>query len=155
MNQASLEHVSGLFLGKLLGMGISRRVYEYRPSPENWVVKVQMSSASEEHDYQNIAEWTLWENASSSLRPWLAPCIALSPGGGALLQARCEPCPLHLIPKKMPKVLGDLHQANFGIYEGKVVVHDYGRHFAYRFAANARAMRKVNLDEHTSLTPRS
>ena len=149
------DNVAGLFLGKLLGQGVSRRVYEYRPSPELWVVKVQMREAEEEHDYQNIAEWTLWENASGSLRPWLAPCIALSPNGGALLQVRCEPCPTHLIPKKVPKVLGDLHQLNFGVYDKRVVVQDYGRHFAYRFAANAKAMRKVVLDEYTSLSTRS
>jgi hypothetical protein len=149
------DHVTSLLLGEMLGEGIARQVYACRIWPEDYVIKVQTRDSLEDHDYQNLAEWDLWCNASADLRKWLAPCISLSPGGGALMQARCEPCPTHLVPKKMPKVLGDMHLGNLGIYEGKVVMTDYGRHLAYRYAANARAMRKVDLDAYTKLTTRS
>lgn len=139
--------VAGLFLGEFLGGGIARRVYAYRPEPMHFVVKVQTDGAGEDHDYQNIAEWTLWcESRGKPLEEYLAPCLALSPCGGSLLQVRCEPCPRHLLPAKVPKVLGDLHTANFGIFEGRPVVMDYGRNYAIRMAANAKAMRKVRGD---------
>lgn len=148
------QHVASLFLGKLLGQGVSRKVYEFRPWPGDYVVKVQTGESYEDGDYQNIAEWALWQGADLKLRQWLAPCVLLGPGGGALLQVRCEPCPEHLIPKKIPKVLGDAHKANFGIHKERVVVTDYGRNFVHRLAANARVMRKVNLDEYTELSTR-
>jgi len=147
--------IARLFLGELLGEGVSRRVFAYRPAPDDFVVKVHTKGSLESHDYQNIAEWMMWEEANAALRQWLAPCSAISTCGMALLQRRCEPCPTHLVPKKVPKVLGDLHLANFGILDGLVVVKDYGRNYALRFAANARAMRKLDLGEYTPLSTRS
>lgn len=141
--------VAGLFLGKLLGQGVARRVYEYRPRPYDYVVKVQAISEDNAHDYQNIAEWSLWCAATDRLRQWLAPCYCLSPDGMALLQARCEPCPEHLIPKRAPKIFGDLHQRNFGVFEKRVVVTDYGRNIALDLMANAKTMRKVYFDGPT------
>lgn len=148
---SDVEHLASLFLGELIGEGVARRVYAYRPDPANFVVKVQTRGSYEEHDYQNIAEWSLWCMASPDLANWLAPCVALGADGGALLQHRCEPCPTHLIPKRVPKVLGDLHRANFGVLAGKVVVTDYGRNLSLRMSANAKVMRAVKLDEFTSL----
>lgn len=143
--------VSSLFLGDILGEGVARRVYAYRPDPEMYVVKVQNNGGNHSRfDFQNIAEWSLWQAANAKLARWLAPCYAMSPSGHALLQRRCEPCPSHLIPAKVPQVLGDLHTANFGILGGKVVVVDYGRHLALELTANATAMRSLNLDERTS-----
>lgn len=142
--------LKGLILGEHLGGGVAREVYAFRPWPDQYVVKVQTDSAFEDHDYQNIAEWTLWENASEDLAEYLAPLISISPCGGALLQVRCEPCPRHLIPKKLPKVLGDLHEGNFGVFKGRVVVMDYGRNYALRMTANAKLMRRVNLNARTT-----
>lgn len=153
LDRSSIER---LVLGEYLGEGVSRQVFAYRPDPDTYVVKVQKEAAEEDLDFQNIAEWTLWCEASGPLKELLAPCYSLSPCGGALIQWRAEtPCPTHLIPKRLPKVLGDLHRANFGVLEGRVVVTDYGRSLAYRMAANTRVMRKVNLDARTSFTTRS
>ena len=141
------RRIIGLVLGQYLGGGVAREVYAYRPNPSMYVIKVATDQSLALHDYQNIAEWMLWENAPDALAEWLAPCITISPCGGALLQARCEPCPRHLIPKRLPKVLGDLHQANFGLYQSRPVVMDYGRNYAHRMSANAKVMRKVDLSD--------
>lgn len=135
------EAVSRLFLGEHLGSGVSRHVYTYRPQPKKFVVKVEYADC----DFQNVAEWELWCNAKASLKKWLAPCWDISPCGKALLQERAEPCPTHLLPKRVPAVLGDLHKANFGIIEGRVVLMDYGRHLALHLAANVKAMKELTV----------
>jgi hypothetical protein len=141
--------LSNLFLGELLGKGIARKVYALRPWPAEYVVKVQTRQSFEEGDYQNIAEWELWSHADPKLRRWLAPCISLSPCGRALIQVRTETIYRAAIPKRVPAVLGDLHQDNFGHYKGKVVLRDYGRHLAYKLSANAKTMRDANAYDHT------
>lgn len=129
----------GLFLGPYIGGGVARKVFAYGPDPLNWVVKIE----DEERDFQNVAEWGLWNTARTPLRHWLAPCFYISPCGLALLQARCEPCPVHLIPTKVPKVLGDLHEGNWGLFNKKPVVLDYGRHLALTLTANAKSMKAL------------
>ena len=134
----TLDQLRDFLLGERLGFGVDREVYVYRPDPR-LVIKLQVG----EYDFQNVAEWNLWVNASAALRKHLAPVHDISPTGAVLLQARCEPCPEHLIPAKMPKVLADLHKDNLGLYEGRPVAVDYGRHLAYAMSANAKAMSKV------------
>lgn len=134
------DAVMSLFLGARLGAGVAREVYEYGPAPGAYVVKVETDI--EDRDFQCIAEWELWNNAPAALRKWLAPCIALSPCGRALMQARCEPCPIRKVPMKVPTILeADAHPGNFGLYQGRVVLLDYGRNLALTIATNARAQR--------------
>lgn len=132
--------LQGLFLGPYIGGGIARRVFTYSPSPSSYVVKIEDDEA---RDFQNVAEWAMWQSAKAPLKRWLAPCVWISPCGLALLQARCEPCPKHLIPARAPKVLGDLHADNWGLYESKPVVLDYGRHLALTLTANAKTMKNI------------
>lgn len=140
---------SSIVLGKVLGTGVARRVYQWLPDP-NLVAKVQMRESYEERDYQNIAEWQLWTSASEELKKWLAPCTWISPCGALLLQRWCATDLAHVkIPTKVPAILADCHEENFGRYwdeEAKVtrvVLIDYGRHWAIEMASNARAMKRL------------
>lgn len=135
---AAYPELAALFLGEYIGGGIARHVFAYRPRPEEYVVKIELG---EDLDFQNIAEWQMYWSAAPSLRRWLAPCSDLSPNGRVLIQHRCEPCPTHMIPKRMPKVLADTHDGNFGILNGKVVLHDYGRNNLHKLTANGKSMR--------------
>lgn len=130
-----------LVLGEHLGSGVDRHTYVLAIN-DAFVVKVQHG----EGDFQNIAEWELWRTASDGLKKYLAPCLQISRGGRALVQRRCEPCPTHMLPTSLPKVLGDLHADNIGLLEGRPVVMDYGRHLALAMTANAKAMKKVYYD---------
>lgn len=137
----TINDLLGLFLGECLGSGIARHVFVFKFNSD-YVVKIEHG----EEDFQNIAEWELWRTASDTLRKHLAPCIMISKNGKVLIQRRTEECPTHLLPRKMPAVLGDLHAENFGIIDGAVVARDYGRHRALAMTANAKAMRKVYYD---------
>lgn len=149
---------NSLLLGRCLGEGVARRVYKWLPD-ENLVAKMQTRESYEDRDYQNIAEWQLWANASELLRPWLAPCKWISPCGTLLLQSWCSVpvVPSSKIPKKVPGILADCHEWNFGelwdeeTHKNRVVLVDYGRHWAVEMASNAKAMRKmVSVDSDGS-----
>lgn len=127
-------------LGDQIGEGIARRTYECKVDPK-CVIKLEYA---ETRDFQNVAEWEMWQSAPTRLRPWLAPVWAISYDGRALLMARCEPCPEHLYPKRLPRVLGDMHGGNIGLYEGRPVAMDYGRPLAKHMAANAAVLTKAS-----------
>lgn len=138
-----------MYLGEKLGSGIAREVYDYKPGSiqgHDCVVKVEVDQKC---DFQNVAEYTLWEQASPHLRKFLAPVFNISPGGRILIMAKCEPCPKHLIPAKFPSVLRDLHEENIGLFDGKPVAMDYGRHIAATMASNSKAMRALDKAETT------
>ncbi len=126
--------------GQHLGTGIDREVYVCGWD-DTLVVKVQRG----DRDFQNIAEWNLWSSAGPKLMPYLAPCRAISPSGLLLFQERCMPLDWQAMPRKWPAILGDLHEGNIGMFEGRPVAMDYGRtQIADLMAANVNIMKKVN-----------
>lgn len=134
-----------MVIGEYIGSGVDRHVFHHRANSD-YVVKVSHG----EYDFQNIAEWLMWNEAPDHLSEWLAPCVSISRGGLVLIQMKCEPCPKHLLPAKLPRVLGDIHMKNVGIFEGRPVVMDYGRPYALAMAANAKAMRTINYERGTT-----
>lgn len=129
-----------LTLGDLLGEGIARKVYACRIAPQ-YVIKLEYT---QDPDFQNVAEWEMWHAAPARLKKWLAPVYDISTDGKALLMARCDPCPEHMYPKRLPKILDDMHRGNIGLYEGRPVAMDYGRPLAKHMAANAAYMTKAS-----------
>jgi hypothetical protein len=124
--------------GQHLGSGIDREVYVCGWD-DSLVIKVQRGAG----DFQNQAEWSLWCSAKARLKRWLAPCHAISPSGLILLQARCLPIEWHKVPDAWPAILGDMHDANIGMLDGKVVAQDYGRNqIADLMSANVNIMKK-------------
>lgn len=114
------SEMEDLFLGKKIGEGIGRKVYEYALNPE-WVVKITESS----RDFQNVMEWETWRYAvGRRAEKWLAPCHHISFSGSVLIQSRTTP--LKKLPARLPDFFTDLKAENFGMLDGRVVAHDYG-----------------------------
>ena len=107
------------------------------------VIKIETASAS----FQNVREWELCEEFRNEKRVmrWLAPVIHISPCGIVAIQKRTKPCRKEEMPKRIPRFLGDMKYKNFGVINGRVVAHDYGRAIA-SIRANKKgelAMRKA------------
>lgn len=111
--------------GDFLGSGIGRNVFICAVNP-GYVVKVETGTAS----FQNAVEWEFWEEMKDKPigRKWLAPCYRISPCGLILIQRKTSPIPTgYKLPKKVPLFLGDMKTQNYGLLDGKLVAHDYGR----------------------------
>lgn len=119
-----------MMCGKLLGHGISRKVFACSQSP-TMVVKVEDDDGPW---FQNIIEWETWRHVQDSPEArWFAPCHHISPNGRVMLMARTEPCPRTRLPDRLPKFLSDMKQDNFGLLRGRVVCHDYGTNVLFTY----------------------
>lgn len=112
-----------LVLGKVLGQGGSRVVYENQLDP-NTVIKVQM-----EQPWDNIAEYRLWQEvrweSNSDIegkdrdvklaKNWLAGCISISDNGHFLIMERTRPLDKDRYPTKIPAFLTDTKYRNYGM----------------------------------------
>lgn len=120
--QTTRRDIVDLFLGRKIGSGCARDVYECAFDSRS-VIKVESKYAS----FQNVSEWKIWEALRDTPQArWLAPCIAISATGSVLLMRKTEPLQEKQLPKKMPAWLTDFHMANYGMLDGRVVCHDYG-----------------------------
>lgn len=117
------REIYGLIIGKQLGRGMSRTVYQYLLDP-TLVVKIETKAGS----FQNIREWEYWnENKEfAPMRDWLAPCLYISPCGSVLIQKKCYPLDEKKYPKMIPHFFTDTKYQNFGLLDGNVVCFDYG-----------------------------
>lgn len=115
-----LKDFFNLMIGKHLGTGIARDVYECTID-KSIVIKVEQNARS----FQNIREWENWHiwGYSGAAKNWLAPCVNISPCGTILLQKRTTP--IITPPEYLPAFLTDRKLENFGIYEDRIVCHDY------------------------------
>lgn len=110
--------------GEHLGTGISRQVFICATDPR-WVVKLETGTPG---TFQNVKEWVVWEalrHHEPSAR-WLAPCRSISENGRVLLQRRTNTMPDHLRPTHVPRWATDLQPCNWGMLNGRPVMHDYG-----------------------------
>lgn len=115
-----------LVIGKEIGFGHSRKVFEYLPDP-NMVIKCEDSGDA----FANVLEFKLWQDLqyNKHAKKWVAPCYTLSANGIWLLQARTDPPPRSFKwPKQVPAWLTDCKKENFGLLKGKLVCHDYALH---------------------------
>jgi hypothetical protein len=96
------------------------------PLRDDLVLKIEVASES----FQNIVEWELWQDNRDykKVAQWLAPCEFISPCGIILaMKKTTKPTPSDY-PKSMPYFLVDFKYTNFGMLDGRLVAHDYGRH---------------------------
>ncbi|WP_328186936.1 hypothetical protein [Marinobacter sp. OP 3.4] len=125
-----------MLTGEQLGAGMSRTVYDWSLI-KNAVVKFEQPDF-----YQNVNEWQTWSRIQETdLAKWFAPCLDISPCGRVLIQAKTKPLDGKL-PDQLPAFFTDTKAANFGIYKGRVVCHDYGLHLMLEKGMTKR-MRKV------------
>lgn len=111
-----------LMLGKELGRGIARRVFEFLPD-HDYVVKIEDIGGS----FQNVTEWEFWQRNRDfkEVSKWLAPLKAISPSGTVLIQRRITPITAAQMPEKIPQWMNDVKLDHFGKVDGKIVVCDY------------------------------
>lgn len=138
------KELVNIFCGDLLGKGIGRCVYAHALD-DTLVIKMEGAHQS----FQNIAEWQTWQAVKETEHAkWFAPCVAISPCGGVLVQRRTTPAHTH--PESIPNYLTDTKCANYGILiprdgeaGGQFVCHDYGVHLMLENGMTKR-MRKAN-----------
>lgn len=109
-------------LGKKIGKGSARSVYEHRLDPD-YVVKVELVAGS----FQNIIEAKLWaEVEGTPFAKWFAPVVYISACGTVIVQKKVETPRLSEYPEKIPHFFTDRKYQNFGLLKGKLVCFDYG-----------------------------
>lgn len=117
-----------LLCGARLGSGVGRTAYVYAPDPK-YVVKVQTNT----DDFQNQWEWRLWhriKHDAPELAKWLAPVVRISDVGNWMIQRRTAPVPLDYLKKnhpQLPEFFTDTKAGNWGLMDGRLVCHDFGR----------------------------
>lgn len=119
-----LAEYDSLFLGPLLGEGISRRVYVNKNDPTT-VIKFENKPGS----FQNINEWETWRYLQwhPVAKLWLAPCLRISSCGTMLIQKRAKPLSDdYKLPDKVPRFITDCKRQNFGLIGKRFVAVDYG-----------------------------
>ena len=134
-----------LMCGKWLGGGIGRGVYVLGVDP-SLVIKVETVGRS----FQNVTEWEVWDDlvrADTDAMDWFAPCHYISPCGTILIQARTTPLAKSQAPKKVPAFFTDLKYQNFGMYDGRVVAHDYGFHKFVALGSKCKLQRAQWYDD--------
>lgn len=130
-----------LILGKKIGEGMSRDVYEYRPD-DRYVIKVERGA----YQFQNAIEWEIWQSIQKypQILKWFAPIQAISPNGLFLVQEKTYTAQKY--PEKVPYFFKDVKKENFGFIGSKFVCHDYGT-FLRDDHFNTIRLKKVNWDE--------
>jgi hypothetical protein len=135
-----------MIAGKTIGAGEFRIVFEHEHRPD-LVLKFEPHAQS----FQNVAEWDFWNDNmdDKKIAAWLAPCEFISPCGIILAQKKTTKPVLSDYPNTVPSFLTDLKRRNFGLYEGRLVAHDYG---LYRVTPSMRR-KKASWWDHP--TPRT
>jgi hypothetical protein len=122
-----------------IGHGMSRQVYRSKILPHA-VIKVEEVAQS----FQNIMEWETWQMVKGTpAEKWFAPCEYISPQGIVLIMAKTTEPAADQYPEQMPVFLSDFKRANYGIYEGRLVCHDYGTNLSMHHGLFTKKMRKV------------
>jgi len=120
-----------------IGGGIARQVWNSLLLP-NSVVKVEENGGS----FQNVMEWETWKRVKGTpAEKWFAPCEWISPNGSILIMAKTmQP---HEYPEQMPIFLCDFKRTNYGVYDGRLVCHDYGLNFSMEYGLFTKRMKKA------------
>lgn len=124
--------ILSLFVGRRLGKGAYRRVYDLKIADETLVIKLEYCGT----EFCNITEWKVWNEVKDTpLEEWFAPCEDIDLLGLALIQKKTKPfdsekefrdAVLQTRDGVLPTFFDDVHYGNFGMLDGKVVCHDYG-----------------------------
>lgn len=130
-----------MMCGDRIGHGVSRTVYACRLDPK-FVIKFEATITT----FQNVMEWELWSALKKTpMEKWLAPCDFISPCGTVLIQRKTQPIDPADIPKRVPAWVCDMDVHQWGRFDGRAVLHDYG--YTY-LLTNAR---RARLKDHTYL----
>lgn len=110
-------------LGKRIGRGMSRDVYEHKYLPGRFVIKVERRSGH----FQNVKEEEAWRQVCfMEIAKWFAPVVRISRCGKFLMQHRTEPIAEQDLPARVPGCFTDFKHSNWGVFRGHPACHDYG-----------------------------
>jgi hypothetical protein len=123
-NRATPTTFVRMFAGDLLGVGLYRRVYVFKPDPR-FVIKWEHDPTTGQ--FANVCEWRNWvdHEAARAISKWLAPCQIISETGHILLQRRVRFRSPEFYPKKLPSFLSDFKYSNYGWVGQRFVCCDY------------------------------
>jgi hypothetical protein len=108
--------------GSVIGYGVERIVFEYKPDPKHFVVKVCIGDT----DAINTQEYINYRHLRWNFLKWVAPCDLLEHEGRQLLiMARTYPTEPCNYPSHIPSLFLDIKKHNWGILKCNVVCHDY------------------------------
>lgn len=111
----SLE-IMQTYLGKLIGEGASRWVFDYDKDTVLKIEKGDWMANVIEYDTWIAVEGTKWEK-------WFCPCVDISENGRMLWMKKASK--LYHQPKVLPSFFADVNMTNLGEYRGHVVAVDY------------------------------
>jgi hypothetical protein len=117
----SLEFAD-MLIGKLLGFGASRYVFQHA-SHKNRVVKVDMSSWQ-----ANVLEYNVWQHVQyvKTINRWFAQCPQMSRCGRILIMEKVNMTyDVDRLPKMIPQFFTDIKPSNFGFIGKQLVCVDY------------------------------
>ena len=122
---ADLRDLEDIIIGKKLGFGIDRTVFEFYFS-DNKVIKIATGS---EGRANNQIEYKLWDEIQNTkYDKWFAKCFGVSPNGKYLIQEKIKFKDISKYPKEIPHFFTDIKTENYGWTDkGKFVCCDYSR----------------------------
>lgn len=138
-NTAIWREAFNLLCDKQVATGSARTVYNSELN-QDWIIKIEDRAGS----FQNVIEWQTWNRVNNTKwSRWFAPCYYISPCGAILIMARTTEPQLKDYPTMMPVYLSDLKYSNYGMFEGKLVCHDYGTNLLSEYGKTNK-MRKAD-----------
>lgn len=111
--------------GTIIGKGATRRVYEFKHDPGNFVVKI----AKLDYIESNMIECRVWQEVRwvDHLAKWLAPVEWTTRDYQILIQRRVDfSKPRDQYPDRVPHFFMDLAYENYGWIGDQFVCADYG-----------------------------
>ena len=143
LSDDSSSDLFGMFCGAQLGRGQYRTVYQHQLEPGR-VIKHDTCE-----NWSNVHEFSMYrEFQHTPLGKWLAPVYWLSPRGLWLIQAKTTPIKPGKFPKKVPAIFADLKPANWGMWRGHPVCHDFGNNRLFALAKKPGMQLHSVLWEH-------
>lgn len=130
-SRGDMENIADMLLGPKLGEGYSRAVYCHRHNPD-LVVKIALPKNLYNGVRSNMTEYQLWDSVCWRhdtgvwFKDWLAPVEDISEDGQILIMRRTQPITKTQLPPVVPVWLSDMQLGNWGILDGRPVMHDYG-----------------------------
>lgn len=129
-------------VGKLIGRGASRAVYEWTPDPK-LVVKIEIAAT-----FQNVMEWEIYDYLrGEKAAEYFAEPVWIGSYGSVMLMKKTQPINDSQLPKLLPDWISDRKRENFGWLDGKVVCHDYGVNNIVRYVNKKIKFRAVDFSE--------
>lgn len=132
LSNCSVHELANIICHKQIGAGMSRKTYDSIVLPDV-VIKFEEASGF----FQNQMEWEIWHSVKGTeFSKWFAPCEWISNNGSVLIMKKTTPATKY--PDKMPAFLADFKKTNYGIYNKKLVCHDYGMSMIIRTGLTKR-----------------